>query len=314
VRGYCLIPKGGKITTRAYPSGYGKLVRGNITVNQRPTFTLVIPCHKDCDLAYELEKTFDLQIVKPDHVVIAHNGCSRADSYSFSSKAKAINTVTKTILDDYVLVVDADMKLAPTCLEALSMGMSSGIDVGSSTIIKKDGDRISLVSVKTDYNGGIWFARTNIIKEVLIPEDIVTEDTAYILELKKLKKDLRIENVDHAVAYEIQEVRNNFMKLWRQSVRYHLGRFQLMRKHLGTRAAADSIAEIFLTSIAFLLLLVFTEWFLRVPSITYFGIYLISGIDFARQTKHRLNALLPLVDLSSPFIAFALFLMRRKIW
>jgi len=283
-------------------------------VNQRPTFTLVIPCHKDCVLAYELEKTIDLQIVKPDHVVIAHNGCSRAGSYPFSSKAKAINTAAKTILDDYVLVVDADMELTPTCLEALSIGMSSGIDVGSSTIIKKDGDKIGLVSVRTDYNGGIWFARTNIIKEVPMPEDIVTEDTAYVLKLKKLKRDLRIENVDYAVAYEIQEVRNNFMKLWRQSVRYHLGRFQLLRKHLGRRAAADSIAEIFLTSMAFLLLLVFTEWFWHVPSIAYFGLYLISGIDFAQQTKHKLNALLPLADLSSPFIAFMLFLMRRKIW
>ena len=77
-------------------------------------FTIIIPCHDDCEKAKKLANSLD-------NVIVGHNGCKNEKSFPWSNKAKTINHLAKNINSEYVVVLDADVNFSISIILILNL-------------------------------------------------------------------------------------------------------------------------------------------------------------------------------------------------
>jgi len=269
--------------------------------------TVVIPCHNDCIIAEKLKENIREQIMQPKSIIIAHNGCGKG--FDFSNKAKAINKTAKNINTKYTIILDSDVRLSKFCFSAFNEAIKNKINFGYSRVLQMDSDIIEKVKKEMDYeayNGCCWYIKTSILKRNKIPEDIVTEDTAYYYIMKKRGYKQKI--VYDAVCY-VNYYEKTFKKKFRQGVRYCLGGLQLMSKRIefsdGITVYVILLLQLFfiLTIFPFIIInfLVFSEGYYY-----YFK---------NRKNKDRYSRFYSGLYLNViPIVALYYFIFKKEIW
>lgn len=190
-------------------------------------YLVLIPCHNDCEKARRLKSRISSST--ESKIVIGHNGCDKAKAnLPWSNKARTINHFAQTIEEKYLIVLDADIHLTPGSFKAFEAEMKKGRLYGNAMIVFKDPKNgIALIDDNPGNNGQCWFCATSLLKKIPVPEDIITEDTAFAHLVKKSGVSVHI--VTGAVA-EVKMFEKTFKKAFRQQLRYVTGEFQMLFK------------------------------------------------------------------------------------
>jgi len=271
-------------------------------------YTIIIPCHNDCKKANELSKKFS-------NVIIGHNGCNRKDSFNWSNKAKTINELVKKINSKYVVVLDADVKPADFALNAFEREMKKGVRFGTALQLffnhKKE---LTEKSFRTVFNGCFWFIKTDLIKKIVVPENCVTEDTAYNEILKK--KGIKAKMVSDAIVF-VDFYEKTLDRKLRQIVRYELGALQLINLKVYQYSIYPLalffgfwlifIPMISLNTLPFILVVLFFE-------LIFYFVFKNKILDFINKKKLQILFVAVFDFLVAPTYAVYLFLRRKEIW
>ncbi len=288
-------------------------------------YTIIIPCHNDCENAEKLATTL------LGEVIVGHNGCNNrkflegitiehpalertAVYLPWSNKAKTINHLARTILTDYIVVFDADTEISEFAVLAFEREMKKGVPFGTGAQYMKDSKEKYLgSSINMYFNGPIWFSRTALLTSTPVPEDIVTEDTAYYEMLKEAGVAIKL--VPDAVA--VSKIDKNLKRSFKRSIRYNLGALQMMK--------IKNYQYAFGTGILMVLVLFFMDiaGFFRSPipiliTILIFGWSYILRKQLTKLIEKHEYAVFIISNLFymsiAPFIATYYFIRKKTIW
>ncbi len=275
------------------------------------TYDVIMPCHDDCLKAEKLKKT--LQKWTTQRVLILHNGCIKRNSFSWSNKAKTINYYATQTTKDYLIVIDCDTKVSPGVFKAFEQKMDEGRLFGSAMVVHRDYvNSIADVHYESSICGAFWMIQTKLLRKVKIPEDVVTEDTAYSMILQKRK--ICNDTITGAVV-EVSVIEPTLKKKLKQSIRYNLGGLQLMKKNLGYTYGL-SVLSLVLMNIALVAYCIWTrDW---IPVVITYGIFFLPVVPRPTKTnkwKWNVQQLdIPFSYLVAPSIALYYFLKKGWVW
>ena len=281
-------------------------------------YTIIIPCHNDCEKAEKL-------INNLNNVIIGHNGCKTRESFFWSNKAKTINYLAKNINTEYIIVMDADIDFSDFSFLAFEREMKNGVKFGTAVQVYRDiKGKIWEMSFRTAYQGAFWFIKTELLKKYPIPENIVVEDTAYHDFLKK--KDIKCKLIIDAIGFT-EPFKEGLKASMKQAVRYNLGALQLMKS--GSYKYASVV--LFNLLVDFFLLYILFSSATKIFNTNYvstdsnFGFFislfllgflpvlgLIYSISKNNKIKYMFISFFHL--LIAPSVAIYLFLRKRSIW
>lgn len=274
-------------------------------------YTIIIPCHNNCERAEELAKKFD-------NVIVGHNNCDNRKSLPWANKAKTINQIAKNIKTEYIVVMDADVKVSDFALMAFEREMKKGVKYGVSLLVDiNDKDEPVQMQNHPACNGALWCIKTSLLKKYKIPENIVVEDTAYyhLLEKEKIKPKIIVDAVCSTRVYK-----ESLKATLRQGLRYQLGALELMKMRVFNYAVLVFLNLFVSLLICYIAFDIFGYYVILVPFIVYILYHLlrvmtkkkIIKITKTDEFKYIVLAISHMMIL--PIIALFYFLRRKTIW
>jgi len=274
---------------------------------------ILIPCHNDCTTATQLLESLNHQTRIPNHAEIVHNGCENG-SLPFSNKARAINHASQHSDADYIISLDADVRLSPFFVEAIQRAIEQkGLEAGSGIVLKEQPDMTYRGNTQYIYNGAAFFVKCDLLASKPIPEDCVVEDTDYMLLLRKAKH--KIGTVADAIAYE-QERPTSCWRIIKRQIRYHQGALQLLRKNRAWRYGVQSLfvfaASVFIFALlGWLAIFAVNMW---PASLALAGLLFAGCAVLYWQEYGRKGLVVGALGAFVPIVAVSLCILRKRIW
>lgn len=284
-------------------------------MKNKPKIDILIPCNNDCEKAEKLKGKIESITHRRNKIRIIHNGCKGKignGNFQFKNKARAINKTIKNIKSEYVICIDADMRISPFCIKAFENAIRKGREIGTSIIFFENDEREwNQIVLKPEFNGACWFMKTEILRKYPIPEDIFCEDTAYIHLLQKSGIGTNI--ITDAIAYT-NNVNDSFKKTFRRWVRYDTGAIQLAAKKISFKYIGNVITLPTITTIG-IFLCILTNGITRILGGLMIGMFVYFSFDEFLREKWRGKWYENIILTLSPrFIAILLFITKKKVW
>lgn len=279
------------------------------------SIAVLIPCHEDCEKAEKLQESLSSQTLLPEMVKVIHNGCKRTDAFDFANKARAINIVARLVPSDLILILDADVLLAPTFIEAVVLQVErDGLDAGSGLVWFISESEKFFPAFSDDWynNGGALFVRRDVLVREPLCEDCVVEDTEYGLRLEKAEyKTGRIESAAaYTKSYDDDE---KLVTSLRREVRYSMGSIQLALKGYRSNEALSGLFEL-AESIAIIGIFLFLMKVFWPVSLIVFAYIAVISLYLFTFYSHEWHLTVLIMSVIVPIVGIILLLRKKRTW